>query len=127
MLLCVGWSKLTSHQISLELQRTYTKQTLKELQMYGLSGFASDMEFKEYSWLSKVNIWTNTLFRPAHAHTLGFPTLSYSCDVMDAPIKSPNYKEDVDFEALALQDVDFAKVLNANKGILDFHDPQAVK
>ena len=48
MLLCVGWSKLTSQQISLELQRTYTKQTLKELQMYGLSGFASDMEFKEY-------------------------------------------------------------------------------
>jgi len=46
---------------------------------------------------------------------------------MDAPIKLPNYEEDVDFEALALQDADFAKVLNANEGILDFHDPQAVK
>ena len=44
--LCVEWSKLTSHP---ELQRTYTKQTLKELQMYRLSGFASDMEFKECS------------------------------------------------------------------------------
>ena len=46
---------------------------------------------------------------------------------MDAPIKLPNYEEDVDFEALGLQDADFAKVLNANEGILDFHDPQAVK
>ena len=46
---------------------------------------------------------------------------------MDAPIKLPNYEEDVDFEALALQDADFAKVLSANGGILDFHDPQAVK
>lgn len=46
---------------------------------------------------------------------------------MDAPIKLPNYEEDVDFEALALQDADFARVLNANEGILDFHDPQAVK
>jgi len=49
MMLCVEWSKLTSHHISPEVQRTYTRQTLKELQVYGLSDFASDMEFKECS------------------------------------------------------------------------------
>ena len=58
---------------------------------------------------------------------MGFPTPSLPCGVMDAPIKLPNYEEDVDFEALSLQDADFAKVLNANEGILDFHNPQAVK
>jgi hypothetical protein len=46
---------------------------------------------------------------------------------MDAPVKLPNYEEDVDFEALALQDADFARIVNANGGILDFHDPRAVK
>ncbi len=46
---------------------------------------------------------------------------------MTSTFKPPNYDEDVDFAALALQDADFARVLNAGKSHVDFHDPQAVK
>lgn len=45
---------------------------------------------------------------------------------MTLNLSPPNYDEDVDFAALALQDADFAKVLDS-KGHIDFHDPKAVQ
>lgn len=45
---------------------------------------------------------------------------------MTSTLSPPNYDEDVDFAALALQDADFAKVLDS-KGHIDFHDPKAVQ
>lgn len=39
----------------------------------------------------------------------------------------PNYDDDVDFEALAIQDADFAELYYAADGKLDFQDPKAVQ
>lgn len=46
---------------------------------------------------------------------------------MSPPSKVPSYDEDVDFEALALQDAGFAKLLNDSNGKIDFHNAAAVK
>lgn len=43
------------------------------------------------------------------------------------PNKVPNYDEDVDFDALAVQDADFAKLYNAVNGKVDFQDPKALQ
>lgn len=37
------------------------------------------------------------------------------------------YNEDIDFAALAKQDADFAAILDANKGRVDWQDPKAVQ
>lgn len=37
------------------------------------------------------------------------------------------YNEDIDFAALAKKDADFATILGANNGRIDWQDPQAVQ
>jgi len=37
------------------------------------------------------------------------------------------YSEDIDFAALAKQDADFAAILDANKGRVDWQDSKAVQ
>lgn len=39
----------------------------------------------------------------------------------------PNYDEDVDFQALALKDVEFAKFYHESNGRIDFQDPKALQ
>lgn len=41
--------------------------------------------------------------------------------------KMPNYDEDVDFEALAMEDADFAKIYNTANGKVDFQDPKSLQ
>ncbi|KAH0113202.1 hypothetical protein KCU66_g11664, partial [Aureobasidium melanogenum] len=41
--------------------------------------------------------------------------------------KVPNYDEDVDFQALAMTDSDFAKFYDAANGHVDFQDPKALQ
>jgi len=44
----------------------------------------------------------------------------------DTP-KVPNYDEDIDFQALAMTDPDFAKFYDDANGHVDFHDPKALQ
>ncbi|KAG9816356.1 hypothetical protein KCU77_g18128, partial [Aureobasidium melanogenum] len=46
---------------------------------------------------------------------------------MTAPTGVPNYDEDVDFQALAMTDSDFAKFYDAANGHVDFQDPKALQ
>ncbi|KAJ9619289.1 hypothetical protein H2203_008618 [Taxawa tesnikishii (nom. ined.)] len=49
---------------------------------------------------------------------------------MSAPLpqpKIPNYDDGIDFEALAIQDADFARVYRAANGHVDFQDPKALQ
>lgn len=41
--------------------------------------------------------------------------------------KVPNYDEDIDFQALAMTDPDFAKFYDDANGHVDFHDPKALQ
>ena len=41
--------------------------------------------------------------------------------------KAPNYDEEVDFQALAMIDSDFAKIYDDANGHVDFHDPKALQ
>lgn len=40
--------------------------------------------------------------------------------------KHPNYDEKLDFQAIALQDADFAAILSSNRGVFNFHKPEHV-
>lgn len=44
----------------------------------------------------------------------------------DTP-KVPNYDEDIDFQALAMTDPDFARFYDDANGHVDFHDPKALQ
>lgn len=39
----------------------------------------------------------------------------------------PNYDEEVDFQALAMTDPDFAKFYDDANGLVDFQDPKALQ
>lgn len=41
--------------------------------------------------------------------------------------KVPNYDEDVDFQALAMTDPDFAKLYDAANSHVDFQNPKALQ
>jgi hypothetical protein len=41
--------------------------------------------------------------------------------------KAPNYDEEVDFQALAMIDSEFAKIYDDANGHVDFHDPKAIQ
>lgn len=41
--------------------------------------------------------------------------------------KVHNYDQDVDFEALATEDADFAKIYNTANGKVDFQDPKSLQ
>jgi 23S rRNA (adenine1618-N6)-methyltransferase len=42
-------------------------------------------------------------------------------------VQRPYYHENVNFEALALQDEDFATLLRSNDGRIDWQDPLAIQ
>ena len=57
-----------------------------------------------------------TTSQPPHIHNM-----------TSQPLPTPNYDEEVDFQALAMTDPDFAKFYDDADGHVDFQDPKALQ
>lgn len=60
--------------------------------------------------------------------TVSVPVARRHVMARSAPIRRTSvYKDDVDFDALSMQDPGFAAIYNKSKGKLDFHDPSTLQ